>query len=132
MKVVSSKQMAHMESKAYRDGASESDFMEEAGSGVALVVHDYVEKNNLDRHVVLLCGKGNNAGDAYVAGTHLLLFDYDVIAWQLAPLEECSPLCQVNQQRFIEEGGNCQITDSIEDIILPKHGIIIDGIFGTG
>ena len=74
MKVVSSKQMAHIDSLAYRDGASEVDFMEEAGSGVALIVHDYAERITSIRQVILLCGKGNNAGDAYIAGIHLLPF----------------------------------------------------------
>ena len=36
--------MSDLESMAYRDGSSEQDFMEEAGSGVALIVHDYAER----------------------------------------------------------------------------------------
>ena len=43
MKIVSSLQMQVLEAQAYRDGASADDFMEEAGSGIALVVHDYVK-----------------------------------------------------------------------------------------
>jgi NAD(P)H-hydrate repair Nnr-like enzyme with NAD(P)H-hydrate epimerase domain len=108
MKVVSPKQMAHLESLAYRDGASESDFMEEAGSGVALVVHDYAEQHQLDHSVILLCGKGNNAGDAYVAGIHLLHLDYEVVALQLVAIESCSPLCKENHRRFIGDGGRVQ------------------------
>ena len=59
--------MNYLENEAYRDGSSENDFMEEAGSGVALMVHEFVERYGVGRHIVLLCGKGNNAGDAYVA-----------------------------------------------------------------
>lgn len=128
MKIVSSRQMSDIEAQAYRNGSSETDFMEEAGSGVALVVHDYVEKYNIDRTVVLLCGKGNNAGDAYVAGTHLLHLDYDVFAIQLAPIKECTPLCRQNYERFMTDGG--RVTETIPDF--PKTGIIVDGIFGTG
>lgn len=128
MKVVSSKQMASIEALAYRDGASESDFMEEAGSGVALVVHDYVERNNIDRIVILLCGKGNNGGDAYVAGIHLLHLEYEVFAVQAAPIAECSPLCKQNYERFIHEGG--RLAESLHEF--PSRGIIIDGLFGTG
>lgn len=128
MKVVSSSQMSEIESIAYRDGASESDFMEEAGSGVALVVHDYAERHNTDRVVILLCGKGNNGGDAYVAGIHLLHLDYEVFAVQLNPISECSPLCRQNYERFINEGGR-QAEVLTE---FPSTGIIVDGIFGTG
>lgn len=132
MKVVSARQMKHIESLAYRDGASEEDFMEEAGSGVALVVHDFAEWHNLDRHVVLVCGRGNNAGDAYVAGIHLLHLDYDVIAFQVIPLSECSMLCQQKHNQFLAEGGHVVEISSTEELALPLHGIIVDGIFGTG
>lgn len=132
MKVVSSKQMTNMEAQAYRDGSSETDFMEEAGSGVALVVHDYAERFQLDKQVVLLCGKGNNAGDAYVAGIHLLHLDYEVLSFQIASLDECSHLCKENYRRFMAEGGRIRHFDLMENLALPAHGIIVDGIFGTG
>lgn len=132
MKVVSSKKMAHLESLAYKDGYSEEDFMEEAGSGVALVAHDYVENYGFDRYVVLLCGKGNNAGDAYVAGIHLLHLDYQVDAYQLNPLESCSALCQKNADRFVREGGRLHEVQSADEIAWPTNGIVIDGMFGTG
>lgn len=128
MKVISPKTMSDIEAQAYRDGASETDFMEEAGSGVALVAHDYAERHDLDRIAILLCGKGNNAGDAYVAGIHLLHLDYEVFAIQIAPLESCSRLCKQNYERFINEGGRGAETLSE----FPTNGLIIDGIFGTG
>jgi NAD(P)H-hydrate epimerase len=124
--------MVHIEAEAYRDGASEQEFMEEAGSGVALVVQDFIEKNQLDRHVVLMCGKGNNAGDAYVAGIHLMHLDFHVFAYQLAPISSCSQLCQQNYHRFLEEGGNAKEIASVEEVSMSPVGVIVDGIFGTG
>lgn len=128
MKVVTSNQMSNIEALAYKHGSSEYDFMEEAGSGVALIAHDYVETHNLDRIVFLLCGKGNNAGDAYVAGTHLLHLEYEVFAIQPVPIEECSPLCRQHYTRFLDEGG--RLAEGLPTV--PTSGIIIDGIFGTG
>lgn len=128
MKVVTPAQMSELESVAYKNGASESDFMEEAGSGVALMVHDYVERYDLDHTALLLCGKGNNAGDAYVAGIQLLHLDFEVFAVHPTPLSECSRLCKQNYERFIHEGGH--ILENIHEA--PKYGVIIDGIFGTG
>lgn len=128
MKVVSSKTMSHIESLAYRDGASEADFMEEAGSGVALVAHDFAERNNLDRVVILLCGKGNNAGDAYVAGFNLLQLEYEVYAIAPTPIADCSPLCKQHYERFMHQGG--RFVES--GFVFPASGIIIDGLFGTG
>ncbi len=128
MKIISPGQMTEIESLAYQQGASSADFMEEAGSGIALVVHDYVERNGLNHMALLLCGKGNNAGDAYVAGTHLLDLDYDVSAIQLVDIDECSFLCKQNYERFISRGG--RIVEPTIDF--PKRGVIIDGLFGTG
>ncbi|MEI8124951.1 MAG: NAD(P)H-hydrate dehydratase [Parachlamydiaceae bacterium] len=128
MKVLSPQQMAHVEAEAIHNGSSESDFMEEAGSGVALIVNDYVEKYNINRTAILLCGKGNNAGDAYVTGINLLHLDYEVFAVQVHPIEECSILCRQNYERFMNEGGNQ--ADFLTEF--PSAGIIIDGLFGTG
>jgi ADP-dependent NAD(P)H-hydrate dehydratase / NAD(P)H-hydrate epimerase len=128
MKAVSPSQMAEIESQAYRAGASDAEFMQEAGSGVALVVHELVEKYDLERQALLLCGKGNNAGDTYVAGIDLLHLEYSVFALQMAPIETCSPLCRQNYENFIREGG--QLVRNFD--AYTGAGVIIDGIFGTG
>jgi len=128
MKIVTSRQMSEIESLAYSEGASTTEFMEEAGSGVALIVQDYVEKHGIGRTVILLCGKGNNGGDAYVAGTYLLNLDYDVTAIQIIPIEECSNLCKQSYERFVSSGG--LVFNSVDKF--PDAGIIIDGLFGTG
>ncbi len=132
MKIVSSKQMAEIEAMAYRKGASESEFMEEAGSGVALTVQDFIERAQCPRQVILLCGKGNNSGDAYVAGIDLLQFDYEVTAYQTVPIEACSSLCRHNFARFVQQGGKAYTIESAEEFQLPQEGTIIDGLFGTG
>lgn len=132
MKIVTAKQMAEIEALAYKDGASEEEFMDEAGAGVALVIHDYIIRNGLDRQVVLLCAKGNNSGDAYVAGQELLEMDYAVLAMQIAPIDTCSPLCQEQHRRFVEAGGRVREVMSEEDLVVPANGVIVDGLFGTG
>lgn len=132
MKVVSAQQMSYLESQAYRDGASESDFMEEAGSGIALVVHDYVEKYPEHRSIIIMCGKGNNAGDGYVAGIHLLNLEYEVLAYQLVPISECSRLCRASYQRFLQSGGRVLQIQSADELTFPDEGVIIDAIFGSG
>lgn len=133
MKVVSSKQMAYVESQAYRNGSTEEDFMEEAGRGVAEWIHFFVEKENFPNCVYLLCGKGNNAGDAYVAGSFLLEQGYSVMAHQVVPIADCSPLCQKNQKRFISKGGQYhEINDVEAELKFPEEGVIVDALFGTG
>ena len=124
--------MSYLEMEAFRDGSSEVDFMEEAGSGVALVVHDFIERYGVARHIAILCGKGNNAGDAYVAGIHLLHLEYHVQAFQVPSLEECSEMTQKNAERFLNEGGRIVEVNTVEDLDFPEQGLILDGLFGTG
>ncbi|MGK5594462.1 MAG: NAD(P)H-hydrate dehydratase [Parachlamydiaceae bacterium] len=132
MKIATPTQMSQLEQMAYQEGHQEAVFMEEAGSGVGLIVHEFTERFGLEHQVILLCGKGNNAGDTYVAGAHLQLLDYHVHAYQLFPLSECSPLCQQNAQRFSQEGGLITAVNDGDEIPFPEDGVILDGIFGTG
>lgn len=128
MKVVSAQTMAALEAKAYRQGSRDEDFMEEAGKGIVAVVQDFINEHQLSKNVLLLCGKGNNGGDTFVAGVFLLQAGYNVSAIQPEPLELGSPLCQKNAKRFIAEGGN--LFDRAHDY--HNYSLIVDGLFGTG
>ncbi|MEC7838951.1 MAG: NAD(P)H-hydrate dehydratase [Chlamydiota bacterium] len=132
MKVVSSTQMSEIESKAYTDGCKEEDFMEAAGLGVANYVEHFVEANDLPKTVTLLCGKGNNGGDGYVAGYHLHKKGYQVIPYQIEPIEKCTPLCQKHYFRLVNDKVDVVTVQSAETITFPDHGVIIDALFGTG
>ncbi len=125
LKVLSSTAMAELEKKAYQQGYQETDFMEGAGRGIALATHNYIEEHHYPKQITLLCGKGNNGGDAFVAGCYLLQEGYHVQAIQLDSLDKCSPLCKKNGERFIEMGG--KVSNQIK-----FSGLILDGIFGTG
>lgn len=133
MKVVKAEEMAKIEAKAFKDGVSEEDLMENAGGIVAEVVLDFV-KSIEGKKIYLLCGKGNNAGDAYVTGRLLIKEGFDVVAYQLVPLKQCSPLCQKNHKIFTKAGGICETVTKSEQIDWREEdlAIIVDGIFGTG
>jgi NAD(P)H-hydrate epimerase len=128
MKVVSAKAMADLEARAYQQGYTEQEFMEAAGRGVALAVQDFVRTHQLSPYVWLLCGKGNNAGDAFVAGCYLSELGYQVRAIQFDSLDACSPLCQQNGWRFLNQGG--EIVSHLDSF--KPSGVILDGLFGTG
>lgn len=128
MKAVSAQAMAELEKKAYQQGCCERDFMENAGRGVAQAVEQYVDQHRLERRVHLLCGKGNNGGDAFVAGCHLLERGFRVKAIQLNPLDTCSPLCRENGKRFLAKNGEISQTFDFS----TTSGILLDGLFGTG
>lgn len=132
MKIVSSKQMAFLESQALRNGSTDSAFMEEAGKGIALLTDSFVKKHACQNNIILLCGKGNNGGDAYVAGVYLLQKGYSVKAYQISSISSTSPLCQKNHHLFREKGGIAHEVNQLEEIKLPSHGVILDALFGTG
>lgn len=119
MKIVTAKEMARIEKLAYSKGASEEAFMNAAGSAIASHIETHLEQGK----VTLLCGRGNNAGDAYVAGRLLRKKGYEVVAFSYASFDECSPLCQLQRKRF----GKVMEEEPTFDT-----GIILDGLFGTG
>ncbi len=128
LKVVTALEMARIEQLAYADGASESQFMDNAGKAIAEIVEDCIE----DKVVTLLVGKGNNGGDAYIAGVYLIEKGFSVTACAIYPTDEWSPLCSKMHQRFKESGGRSHYLNGECPLELPLQGVILDGLVGTG
>ncbi len=127
MKVFTAKAMSQLEAEADQQGHSEHDFMEKAGYGISLAIQDFVQTYPSIDHLILLSGKGNNGGDAFVAGRYLLEKGYSVSAVQLDELSHCSPLCQQNGKRFLDRGGKIE-----KQLVCQPGTLLIDGLFGTG
>lgn len=127
MKVFSANEMREIEKKAYTQGFSEKTFMENAGLAIADAVDDFVKNHHLEKKVLLLCHKGNNSGDAYVAGRHLLEKKYHVEALQTIAINEATELTQKNYHAFLKKGGTIQTKMNLSNM-----EIILDGLFGTG
>lgn len=108
IKVVTSEEMRRIER-----GGSEEAYMLEAGKKIAAAAKKFPGKK-----VLLLIGKGNKGGDAYVAGRELLKAGYDVRFTSAHAIEECSPLNQKFGSGFSQGGFECDF--------------IIDGLLGTG
>lgn len=107
--------MARIEQLAYADGHSEEAFMNAAGLAIATHIQELPHKPK----VTLLCGSGNNGGDAYVAGKILSKAGYKVVAYGMEPKSE---LCK--KKHF----GKVHPLDEARF----DEGIILDGLFGTG
>ena len=132
MKVISAKEMARIEKLAYDAGASEEAFMNSAGKGVEELVQRIVGQMHILPSIVILCGSGNNAGDAYVAATRLKDGGVDVVVYALAPLEKSSDLCKLQAKRYLRKKGRIEYILSAKEIDLKNCNLIIDGILGTG
>jgi len=88
-KVVTAHEMQRIEGMAFASGSSEEQFMDNAGKAIAAIVEEYIEENEIARSVTLLVGKGNNGGDAYVAGCYLIDKGFAVQALHVYSLDAC-------------------------------------------
>ena len=75
--------------------------------------------------ILIVCGGGNNGGDGFVCGRHLLLAGRETDAVFFA--EKRTHECALNLSEFMMNNG--RIYDSIPD---GDYALVIDCLFGTG
>ena len=131
-KVITAEEMARIEKLACSSGVSELEFMENAGKGIADAVEEYISTQGLDKTLTLLIGKGNNGGDAFAAGKHLLTSGYKITAIQFYPYSTCSPLCQKQCDVFKAAGGMILSFEQGSTRAIELEGVLLDGLVGTG
>lgn len=104
-------------------GVASLELMEAAGRAVAEAVAGLAPQGP----VRVVCGKGNNGGDGFVAARLLREMGFEVEALLLWPGEELRGDAAVNFERC---GGELVVGDLGER--LRGSGAIVDAIFGTG
>ncbi|HEX5526035.1 MAG TPA: NAD(P)H-hydrate dehydratase [Solirubrobacterales bacterium] len=104
-------------------GVASLELMEAAGRAVAEAVAGLAPEGP----VRVVCGKGNNGGDGFVAARLLREMGFEVEALLLWPGEELRGDAAANFERF---GGDLVEGDPTER--LAGSGAIVDAIFGTG
>ena len=132
MKICSAKEMAQLEAKSIEDGASSKDYMKLAGRSIAELIEEQIIENELEKRVVLFVGKGNNGGDAYVAGVNLLKEKYEVRAYTLFDEDEVSELNAHYRKKFIRNHGVVEKVNSADEIHISPNEMVVDGLVGTG
>src|SRR5262249_55194297 len=122
-----------------RYGVPGIQLMEAAGESVATAARVACYRaNRAGKPISVLCGKGNNGGDGFVAARHLLQKG----ARHIKVLLFADPLelrgdAQENYRRWRDAGGNtAQIADESawKDLWpeISSAGVIIDALLGTG
>jgi NAD(P)H-hydrate epimerase len=104
-------------------GVPSLELMEAAGRAVAEAVAGLAPREP----VRVVCGKGNNGGDGFVAARLLREMGFEVEALLLWPGEELQGDAAVNHRRF---GG--ELVDGDPAARLAGSGAVVDAIFGTG
>jgi len=111
--------------------------MENAGRGAA----DVIERETLGgraegKRVVIVCGSGNNGGDGFVVGRHLLARGARVEAWLAGDTAKLTEDCRANHEAFSGLGGRVAIVkpQALDPLRVALAGadVVVDALFGTG
>ena len=111
--------------------------MENAGRGAADVVERDVLGGRVDgKRVVVVCGVGNNGGDGFVVGRHLLARGARVDAWLAGEPTKMTADCRANYDAFVGLGGRVDAVspaalDALR-VALAASDVVVDALFGTG
>lgn len=107
--------------------------MENAGRLVYEQVAELQGDNNAE--ILIICGKGNNGGDGFVAARHLIQNEFSAQVISLFQKEELSPEALMNLN-ILENFAEIQYFDEMnkedfEEMVFSAE-IIVDGILGAG
>jgi NAD(P)H-hydrate epimerase len=137
MKVATAEQMQELDRKAieiYRIPGIV--LMENAGRGAAEVIYNAFPDLQKKR-IAIVAGKGNNGGDGFVIGRHLLNKGIPIKVFLLTESKSLRGDAETNYQIFSRMKGEVISIPSSKDYQkvkkdLEKFDLLIDGIFGTG
>jgi len=122
-----------------RFGISGTQLMENAGKSVAdFVLHQIsLRFRSPVRSVVVLCGKGNNGGDGFVAARYLRQEIRHTLVLLFGSPSEPKGDAALNCQRWRESGGETLVIENEEALRSAWPGIatadvILDALLGTG
>ena len=129
MLLVTSEQMKKIEYESDKNGVSFSALMENAGKALA----EFIDSVKTDlKSILFLCGKGNNAGDCFVASRFLIQKGWKVTLAMLCG----KPNTDISINAFENSDASLILWEE-KDIIefaqdSTKYSIAADGVFGTG
>lgn len=124
-KILSTDKMRQAEQNAVTRGISLLQLMENAGSGATTAL---LENHANAQRGLMICGKGNNGGDALVMVR--LLAKHGIQADVLFVLGgKLSDLAQINRNKLPE---NTLIHYSGSPLDYAKYDFFVDAVFGTG
>lgn len=126
--MISSTEMAVVDENAEALGVPRKQLMESSGNAVASVVRDVADP---DASVALVCGRGNNGGDAFVAAR--FLSEYDVTVHLLGRAETIATAIAGENWTALEAAGidTREVRDSAA-FDLGDPDVVVDAILGTG
>jgi len=104
--VVTAAEMRAAEEAAFARGISAEQLMDAAGAGIAGVVRQFFPRAG---KCIVFAGKGNNAGDAFVAASHLMRAGWRMETRLIFPESECTELCRKKLVSLHDREGEARI-----------------------
>jgi ADP-dependent NAD(P)H-hydrate dehydratase / NAD(P)H-hydrate epimerase len=139
MKALTASEMREVDRlTAERFAVSGTQLMENAGAAVAETVSRLVSARGLVvGRIVVLCGKGNNGGDGFVAARHLRPEFHHTAVILFAPPSELRGDAALNFKRWRDADGEVLVAD--DESLWPSvcerlrsADIVLDAMLGTG
>ncbi|HJO91768.1 MAG TPA: NAD(P)H-hydrate dehydratase [Victivallales bacterium] len=135
MKTISVKQMQELDRLSIEEaGIKGQILMERSGIGAGVKILKFIKRYN-SKHIkrfILLAGKGNNGGDAYVIADFLSKnTDKEIIIYSICNLSELKGDAKYHSQ-IIPESVKVRVKEYLSDNVFTKGDILIDALLGTG
>ncbi|MBH0198133.1 MAG: NAD(P)H-hydrate dehydratase [Nitrospira sp.] len=109
--------------------------MDRAGSGLVAALEQTFGSTQ-GKRVIILCGKGNNGGDGFVAARLLHRRGTQVQVLMMSPASELSRDAAVMYRQFVRTAGKSGVhlytSKSLVSSLLRESDLIIDALLGTG
>ena len=137
MKILTAAEMREVDRlSTERHGIPSLTLMENAGKSVAEFLQSRFPAL-ASRGVVVLCGKGNNGGDGFVAARYLRKMGVKVSVYLFAEPREVKGDAATNLRRWKQNSGKLEVVRNASDLDSPKMDfsgtpIIVDALLGTG
>ncbi len=127
MKLFTAAQMRQADEAAVQAGIPLQQLMERAGQAVAEAT---LKHFSMAHHILVLCGKGHNAGDGYVAARFLKQAGKHIFVLELS--SELRDETQQARDLYLQQGTTSLLNDEILESSLKECDLIIDALLGTG
>jgi hydroxyethylthiazole kinase-like uncharacterized protein yjeF len=123
--ILDTREMQELEKAAFGDGIEAEALMDQAGEGIANAILEHEPRPGI---MVAYLGKGNNGGDAIVAGYLLAKAGWEIWIRPLVSESELQDLPRKKLQRLDAYKAPGPLTD------LPRNKprVIVDGLLGLG
>ncbi|WP_435070269.1 NAD(P)H-hydrate dehydratase [Haloplanus sp. C73] len=124
--MITADRMAAVDENAAALGIPRKQLMESSGNAVARVVRDVADP---DDSVALVCGRGNNGGDAFVAARFL---DDPTVYLLGRPETIATDIARENWDALAQAEYDTRVVRDSRDLSLDDPDIVVDAMLGTG